>query len=67
MNDAWSASSSSSCIATASRPPTWRCSKRLLRDARTWTLTELANRGIRDTMIVACDGLPGLPQAIEAT
>ena len=30
-------------------------------------LTELANRGIRDTMIVACDGLPGLPQAIEAT
>jgi hypothetical protein len=41
--------------------------ERLLRDARTWTLTELANRGIRDTMIVACDGLPGLPQAIEAT
>lgn len=29
-------------------------------------LTELANRGIRDTMIVACDGLPGLPEAIES-
>jgi putative transposase len=30
-------------------------------------LTELANRGISDVMIVACDGLPGLPEAIEAT
>jgi transposase-like protein len=30
-------------------------------------LTELANRGVKDTMIVACDGLPGLPEAIEAT
>ena len=30
-------------------------------------LTELRNRGVRDTMIVACDGLAGLPDAIEAT
>lgn len=30
-------------------------------------LTELKNRGLADTMIVACDGLPGLPEAIEAT
>ena len=28
---------------------------------------ELANRGIRDILIVCCDGLPGLPEAIEAT
>lgn len=37
--------------------------------AKHWAgyLTELKNRGIRDTMIVACDGLPGLPDAIEAT
>lgn len=30
-------------------------------------LTELRNRGISDTMIVACDGLAGLPDAIETT
>jgi hypothetical protein len=30
-------------------------------------LTELANRGINDVMITACDGLPGLPEAIETT
>jgi putative transposase len=30
-------------------------------------LTELTNRGVADVMIVACDGLPGLPEAIEAT
>jgi putative transposase len=30
-------------------------------------LTELANRGVKDAMIVACDGLLGLPEAIEAT
>lgn len=30
-------------------------------------LTELRSRGIADVMIVACDGLPGLPEAIEAT
>lgn len=37
--------------------------------AKHWAgyLTELANRGIQDVMIVACDGLPGLPEAIEAT
>src|SRR5512135_1656462 len=28
---------------------------------------ELANRGVRDILIVCCDGLPGLPEAIEAT
>jgi transposase-like protein len=30
-------------------------------------LTELRNRGIRDTFIVCCDGLKGLPDAIRAT
>ena len=37
--------------------------------AKHWAgyLTELANRGVRDVMIVACDGLSGLPDAIEAT
>jgi transposase-like protein len=30
-------------------------------------LTELRNRGIRDTFIVCCDGLKGLPEAIRAT
>lgn len=28
---------------------------------------ELANRGIRDVLVVCCDGLTGLPEAIEAT
>lgn len=28
---------------------------------------ELRNRGIRDVLIVCCDGLQGLPEAIEAT
>jgi putative transposase len=28
---------------------------------------ELANRGIKDVLIVCCDGLTGLPEAIEAT
>jgi putative transposase len=28
---------------------------------------ELRNRGIRDVLIVCCDGLAGLPEAIEAT
>jgi putative transposase len=28
---------------------------------------ELANRGIRDVLFVCCDGLSGLPEAIEAT
>jgi putative transposase len=31
------------------------------------TLTELRNRGIRDVLIVCCDGLKGLPDAIRAT
>lgn len=36
--------------------------------ARFWTgvLTELRNRGIRDVLIVCCDGLKGLPDAIAA-
>lgn len=28
---------------------------------------ELANRGLRDVLIVCCDGLTGLPEAVEAT
>lgn len=28
---------------------------------------ELANRGIRDVLFVCCDGLVGLPEAVEAT
>src|SRR5690625_7789046 len=28
---------------------------------------DLANRGIRDVLIVCCDGLSGFPDAIEAT
>jgi putative transposase len=28
---------------------------------------ELANRGVRDVLIVCCDGLTGFPEAIEAT
>ena len=28
---------------------------------------QLANRGVRDVLIACCDGLPGLPEAIEAT
>ena len=36
--------------------------------ARFWAgvLAELRNRGIRDVLFVCCDGLPGLPEAIEA-
>ena len=35
--------------------------------ARFWlnVCTELRNRGVRDVLIVCCDGLPGLPEAIE--
>ena len=28
---------------------------------------DLSNRGVRDVLIVCCDGLQGLPEAIEAT
>ncbi len=37
--------------------------------AKHWgnVLTELRNRGIEDVLIVACDGLKGLDEAIEAT
>lgn len=37
--------------------------------AKFWSgvCAELANRGIKDVLIVACDGLTGFPEAIEAT
>jgi len=37
--------------------------------AKFWTgvCAELANRGVRDILIACCDGLVGLPEAIEAT
>lgn len=37
--------------------------------AKFWlsVLTELRNRGVSDVLIVCCDGLKGLPDAIEAT
>ena len=37
--------------------------------AKFWlaVLTELRNRGLRDVLFVCCDGLKGLPDAIEAT
>jgi len=37
--------------------------------AKYWlnVLTELRNRGLQDVLIVCCDGLKGLPDAIEAT
>lgn len=28
---------------------------------------ELANRGVKDVLVVCCDGLAGLPEAIKAT
>ena len=37
--------------------------------AKYWlsVLTEIRNRGLEDVLIVCCDGLKGLPDAIEAT
>lgn len=37
--------------------------------AKFWSgvCAELANRGVQDVLIVCCDGLVGLPEAIEAT
>jgi len=37
--------------------------------AKLWltVLTELHNRGVRDVLIACCDGLEGLPEAIETT
>jgi putative transposase len=37
--------------------------------SRFWAgvLAELRNRGIKDVLFCCCDGLPGLPEAIEAT
>ena len=29
--------------------------------------SQLANRGVRDVLIVCCDGLTGFPEAVEAT
>jgi putative transposase len=36
--------------------------------AKFWlkVLTELRNRGVEDVLFVCCDGLPGLPDAVEA-
>ena len=36
--------------------------------AKFWlnVFTELRNRGLKDALIVCCDGLPGLPDAVEA-
>jgi putative transposase len=36
--------------------------------ARFWmqVMTELRNRGVKDVLIVCCDGLPGLPEAIAS-
>jgi transposase-like protein len=35
--------------------------------AKFWlsVLTELRNRGVKDVLIACCDGLEGLPEAIE--
>src|SRR5690606_92714 len=37
--------------------------------AKFWltVLTELRHRGVEDVLLVCCDGLKGLPEAIEAT
>jgi transposase-like protein len=37
--------------------------------AKYWlrVLTEIKNRGVNDCCILVCDGLEGLPQAVEAT
>ena len=37
--------------------------------AKFWAgvIAELANRGVRDVLIVCCDGLTGFPEAVEAT
>lgn len=37
--------------------------------AKFWAgvLTEIRNRGVKDVLIVCCDGLKGLPEAIEVT
>jgi transposase-like protein len=34
---------------------------------RAGVCAELANRGVKDVLIVCCDGLTGFPEAIEAT
>ena len=54
----WTASST--CSGSGSRPA---------EGAKFWAgvCAELANRGVRDVLIVCCDGLTGLPEAIEAT
>src|SRR5215204_2613821 len=38
-----------------------------LAESQQWSWAELANRGIKDVLIVCCDGLTGFPEAIEAT
>jgi hypothetical protein len=47
---------------TSSRPPATEGAK-----FRAGVCAELRNRGVRDTLIVCCDGLTGFPEAIEAT
>ena len=67
--------------AWTTRPPTWSpVSMRRVQaraghlagtaeGSRFWAgvLAELRNRGIKDVLFVCCDGLNGLPDAIEAT
>ena len=51
---------SSTCWASGSKPPKARRSG-------PGVCANLANRGVRDVLIVCCDGLTGLPEAITAT
>ena len=57
---AWTSTGSSTCWASGWARP---------RASRFWAgvLAELRNRGIKDVLFVCCDGLSGLPEAIEAT
>lgn len=48
----------------------WDCGPAaVVRAAKYWlqVLTEIKNRGVEDVWIVVCDGLKGLPDAIDAT
>ena len=42
-------------------------SKPARREVLASVCAELANRSIKDVLIVCCDGLSGFPEAIEAT
>jgi hypothetical protein len=53
---------------TLQAPPRTR-SRELVRFAKFWglaVLTEIKNRGTADVCIVVCDGLKGLPEAVNA-